>query len=457
MTARILVVDDIVANVKLLEARLTAEYFEVLTAMSGQEALDICERERADVILLDVMMPGMDGFEVCRRLKENPKTQQLPVVMVTALDQASDKVRGLEVGADDFLTKPVDEIALMTRVRNLARVKMMNDEMIMRAAAGANIDFTVESDNIWRDAGSGGQILLVDDHHRSAQRMVNSLAPHFEAQVESDPKVALMGVSGNRFDLLIVSLSMDDSDGLRLCSQVRSLDKTRHLPILVLIEPGDDARLLRGLDIGVNDYLVRPIDPSEMLARVRTQIRRKRYSDHLRTRLEQRVEQALIDPLTGLHNRRFLESHMQSQIDDALKREKPFSILLLDIDYFKSVNDTYGHDAGDAVLREFALRLRRGVRGIDLSARPGGEEFVVIMPNTSAQQALHVAERLRRSIEIDPFRIGRGTQAIKVTASVGIAALENLGDTVATILKRADQALYTAKRSGRNRVASEAA
>ena len=457
MTARVLVVDDIVANVKLLEARLTAEYFEVLTAMSGQEALDICERERADVILLDVMMPGMDGFEVCRRLKANPKTQQLPVVMVTALDQPSDKVRGLEVGADDFLTKPVDEIALMTRVRNLARAKMMNDEMIMRAAAGATIEFTIESSNIWQDAGEGGHILLVDDHRRSAERMVNALSHQFDTRLEADPKSALMMLSSNRFDLLIVSLSLDNSDGLRLCSQVRSLDKTRHLPILVLIEPGDDARLLRGLDIGVNDYLVRPVDPSEMLARVRTQIRRKRYSDHLRTRLEQRVEQALIDPLTGLHNRRYLESHMRGQIEDALKREKPFSILLLDIDFFKSVNDTYGHDAGDAVLREFALRLRRGVRGIDLSARPGGEEFIVVMPDTSAQQAYHVAERLRRAIEADPFRISRGAKAIKVTASVGIATLESPNDTVESMFKRADEALYTAKRGGRNRVAAEAA
>ena len=134
MTARVLVVDDILANVKLLEARLAAEYFEVLTASSGQEALDICARERVDVVLLDVMMPGMDGFEVCRRIKSAPKTSHVPVIMVTALDQPSDKVQGLEAGADDFLTKPVDDIALITRVKNLARLKMLNDEMMMRAS-----------------------------------------------------------------------------------------------------------------------------------------------------------------------------------------------------------------------------------------------------------------------------------------------------------------------------------
>ena len=139
MTGRVLVVDDILANVKLLEARLSAEYFDVLTAFSGQEALAILQAERVDVVLLDVMMPGMDGFEVCRRLKASPRTMHVPVIMVTALDQTSDKVQGLEAGADDFITKPVDDIALVTRVKNLARLKTLNDEMMLRMATGAQI------------------------------------------------------------------------------------------------------------------------------------------------------------------------------------------------------------------------------------------------------------------------------------------------------------------------------
>ena len=126
MSARVLVVDDVVANVKLMEARLTAEYFDVLTAMSGAEALAICDRAQCDIVLLDVMMPEMDGFEVCRRLKANPKTHHIPVVMVTALDQPSDRVRGLEAGADDFLTKPVSDIALIARVRSLVRLSLIH-------------------------------------------------------------------------------------------------------------------------------------------------------------------------------------------------------------------------------------------------------------------------------------------------------------------------------------------
>ena len=275
MTARVLVVDDILANVKLLEARLTAEYFEVLTASNGPDALEICNRERADIMLLDVMMPGMDGFEVCRRIKSNPRTQHIPVIMVTALDQTSDRVQGLEAGADDFLTKPVDDIALITRVRNFARLKTLTDEMRMRANTGEQMGLLESFQQKHQSSTEGGKILIVDDHQRSAQRILDALEKEHIAQLEADPATALQRLTGGQFDLVMISLSLSGSDGLRLCSQIRSIEKLRHIPIVVLVEPGAEARLLRGLDLGVTDYLMRPIDRNEMLARVRTQIRRR--------------------------------------------------------------------------------------------------------------------------------------------------------------------------------------
>lgn len=456
MTARVLVVDDILANVKLLEARLSAEYFEVITAHGGQEALDICASERVDVVLLDVMMPGLDGFEVCRRIKSRRETHHVPVIMVTALDQPSDKVQGLEAGADDFLTKPVDDIALITRVKNLARLKMLNDEMMMRATTSQQMGLGAGGLPATALLGDGGRILLVDDHQRWAARLAEALAKTHDTLVEPDLQAALVKTAEHNLDLLIVSLSLAKADGLRLCSQVRSLDRTRHLPIIILVAPGDEARLLRGLDMGVNDYLMRPIDRNEMLARVKTQIKRKRYSDFLRTRLEESVELAVMDSLTGLHNRRYMETHLRTLVTEATSSGRPLSVLLADIDYFKRINDTFGHDVGDAVLREFAARFRRNTRSIDLACRLGGEEFVIIMPDTDIARACQVGERLRSCVAEDPFQIS-ATKSIRVTASVGLAALERWDETPETIFKRADNALYTAKREGRNRVMTEAA
>ena len=139
MTARVLVVDDILANVRLLEAKLAAEYFEVVTAMNGADALESVQRTKPDIVLLDVMMPGIDGIEVCKRIKSNPLTQHIPVVMVTALDQPEDRVRGLEAGADDFLTKPVNDVSLFCRVKSLVRLKMLTDELRTRSIGTESI------------------------------------------------------------------------------------------------------------------------------------------------------------------------------------------------------------------------------------------------------------------------------------------------------------------------------
>jgi two-component system cell cycle response regulator len=456
MTARVLVVDDILANVKLLEARLSAEYFDVLTACSGKEALDICSRERVDVVLLDVMMPGMDGFETCRQLKANPKTHHIPVVLVTALDQISDKVRGLQGGADDFLTKPVNEIALVTRVKNLARLKVLTDEMLMRALTGRQTGMSEDAALIKALSEERARILVVDDEPRSAARLLQWLTPIHEPLAVQTPQAALSLLAEKEFDLLVVSMALTDADALRLCSQVRSIDRTRHLPIVLLVEPGDEPRLLRALDMGVNDYVMRPIDRNEILARVRTQVKRKRYSDHLRNRLEESIEAAMIDPLTGLHNRRYMETHLATLVADAVHTKRSLSVLLADIDHFKRVNDTYGHDVGDVVLKEFSTRFRRNTRGIDLACRFGGEEFLVIMPDTTMSRAYQVGERLRVAIAADAFQVSPDL-GIQLTASVGIATLECPEDTPETVFRRADNALFAAKRRGRNRVAANAA
>ena len=456
MTGRVLIVDDIPANVKVLEARLSAEYFDVVTASSGAAALDICERAQCDVVLLDIMMPGLDGLEVCRRLKSSPSTHHIPVVMVTALDQPSDRVRGLEAGADDFLTKPVSEVALIARVRSLSRLKRMTDELRLRASRSRDAAIAKAERDVIADAGRGGRILVVDDRRASSERICGVLAGEHSVDVESDANGALLTAAEGNYDLFVISLGLEHFDGLRLCSQIRSIERTRNVPILAVSNPEDNARLFRGLEIGVNDLLVQPIDKNELMARVRTQIRRKRYADCLRDSVQMSIEMAITDALTGLYNRRYMESHAGTLIDEATSRDKPLTVLVLDIDHFKAINDGYGHDAGDDVLREFAVRIRKSIRGIDLACRYGGEEFVVLMPDTDLPIARVVAERLRLRIASQPFAIEQGARHVDVTTSIGIAALVR-SDTAAAVIKRADQALYRAKREGRNRVVPDAA
>ncbi|MFT3672235.1 PleD family two-component system response regulator [Aestuariivirga sp.] len=450
MTARVLVVDDIIANVRLLEAKLSAEYFEVITAMNGLDALDAVQKSKPDIILLDVMMPGIDGIEVCKRIKSNVETQHIPVVMVTALDQPEDRVRGLEAGADDFLTKPVNDIALFCRIKSLVRLKMLTDELRVRSPGNDGNARSFLDDRLHLNKGD---VLLVDSNPASAERIIASLVDKCNVTVISNPADALERIAARErpYELVIVSFAQDQFDGLRLCSQLRSGDSTRQTPLMIIVNPDEQQLLLRALDMGVNDYLMRPVDRQEIMARTATQVRRWRYTEQLRSSVKASIEMAITDSLTGLYNRRYLETHLTHMIDHYVNRSKVLSILAVDVDFFKAINDTHGHDAGDKVLQELAQRLREHTRSIDLCCRIGGEEFIVVLPNTDAMTAEKIAERLRRAVAAKSFVIGTPAP-VPVTISAGIATLAGLDDSLEKLLKRADNAMYQAKREGRNRI-----
>ena len=454
MTARILVVDDIPANVKLLETKLAAEYFDVLTARDGPEALSIAEDQLPDIILLDIMMPGMDGFEVCQRLKDSPKTRHIPVVMVTALSEVPDRVRGLEAGADDFLSKPVNDIALFARVRSLLRLKMMTDELRLRQETSGDLG-VFEADHADDDNPRDARVLIVENNETMADRLARYLG---ESGCKTDRAATttegqVLGRAGN-YDLAIVNLHVGGEDGLRFCSHYRSNEQTRHVPILLLLDDLDLPQLAKGLDIGVTDYLVKPVDRGELLARVRTQIRRHRYHHRLRLNLQESVNMAFTDPLTGVYNRRYMAAHLDRKIMEIATAEKPVSVILFDIDHFKAINDTYGHGAGDQVLKQLAARVSNNLRSFDLVARYGGEEFVVIMPDTDAEIALRVADRLRARVADEAFRVEPLEVLLEVTISMGVTTALDTEETADALLERADRALYQAKNDGRNRAVS---
>lgn len=454
MSARILVVDDIEANVRLLEAKLTAEYYEVSTAMDGPTALAMAARDLPDIILLDVMMPGMDGFTVCRKLKDDPTTRHIPEVLITALDGRGDRIQGLESGASDFLTKPIDDVMLFARVRSLTRFKLVIDELRQREASGRRMG--VIAGAAARLDGLGGRVLIVDDNERQAQRVAAELGVEHRPVIESDPEKAKIS-AGGPVDLVIVNAAAKNFDGLRFTAALRSEERTRQLPVLAMVDPDDRGRMVKALEIGVNDILSRPIDPQELSARVKTQIQRKRYTDYLRNNLDHSLELAVTDQLTGLHNRRYMTGQLDSLVKRATLGGDPVSALLIDIDFFKKINDTFGHDIGDEVLREFALRLASNVRAIDLPCRYGGEEFVVIMPDTALADALRIAERIRMHVSGSPFTVAHGREMLNVTISIGVSATAGEGDTPEALLKRADEGVYQAKASGRNAVVGKAA
>ncbi len=453
MPARVLVVDDMPANVELLSAKLSAEYYDVFAAADGEAALSLVREAGPDIVLLDVMMPGMDGFEVCRRIKQDPETAHIPVVMITALSDVGDRVRGLEAGADDFLTKPVRDQALFTRIKSLLRLKSVIDELRLRDLTGRQLGVMPRRALLSPDDVGGARVLLVDDNRLSREDLATLATQAGYAVTPAKSSAEAQDLAAvDDFDLIVVSLQMGGDDALRLCSRVRSAEETRHTPILLIIEERDSDQLAKGLELGINDYVVRPVDHQELFARMRTQVRRKRYQDGLRAGYRHSLSLALTDSLTELYNRRYFDAHFGAQLARAADEAKPLALLMIDIDHFKKVNDAHGHGAGDEVLRETARLIAANVRSFDTVARLGGEEFAVVMPDTDAENALAVAKRLLGAVAEEPLRVAAAPDAIlRVTVSLGLAVATR-PVAAAELLERADAALYAAKRGGRNRI-----
>jgi two-component system cell cycle response regulator len=417
-----------------------------MSASDGMAALQIAHQEHPDLILLDVMMPRMDGFETCRRLKADPRTADIPVVMVTALSEPADRLRGLEAGVDDFLTKPVNDTALFARVRSLVRLRRMMEEWRHREEVCGRFNSLFDKETPQENT-TPGRILLWEENTFASTRIAEILAPLASEIVRPPQPDELVTCCDATIDLVILSMP-GKVDALRVVSQLRANEASRLVPILLIGDPDEMPRLAKGLDLGATDYLVRPLDRNELLARARTQIRRKRLQDQLQENYQKSLALALTDGLTGLYNRRYLSAHLVGLFAGVGESAQGPALLLFDIDWFKRVNDSHGHAAGDAVLKEVANRVLRHVRGFDLVARYGGEEFVVVLPETPLPVALVVAERMRSVIAEKPFEVGE--QHLPVTISIGVAMTSGAQETPESLLRRADEALYAAKHGGRN-------
>ena len=454
MSGRVLIVDDVATNRVVLKAKLSAAYYNVLQAESGEDALRMAKSDQPDVILLDVMMPGLDGFETCRRLKSDPATRHIPVVIVTARNDSAARMRGLEAGADDFLSKPINDQALLARVRMLLREKTMVDELRLRGQTCRALGLEEEAASP-PAAPVRAHVQIVDSETARGMILGRALGNLLPDRIEvTDARRALSADDDDpRPDCMLIR--MDDrhrGEALDLLAEIRSRPATRYSAVVMVLPDNDVAGGASVLDLGANDYVFASSDMHELAVRIRSQTRRKRYSDRLRESLRDGLRLAVTDPLTGLYNRRYALNHLAQIAARARESGQGYAVLLLDIDRFKSINDRFGHAAGDHVLVTVAARLRDNLRGVDLLARYGGEEFLAALPDTGLAEARIAAERLRRIVAETEFELPGRATSLRVTLSVGVALCDGADCPLEGLIEQADRALYASKSEGRNQV-----
>ncbi|MGL6209000.1 MAG: diguanylate cyclase, partial [Paracoccaceae bacterium] len=446
MVGKILIVDDVSTNRIVFKVKLAAAGYAPLLAQDGASCIALAVRERPDMILLDLMLPDMSGIDVLAHLRADPVTRRIPVIMFSAGRDEGARLAALKAGADDFLTKPIDDQTLLARLRSFMRAGQSIDglawhkdrlELLGMAEAPAQFDVP-------------GLVAIVTARPETAVLLRQALSAcssdHFtamtEEQVFRDPRADC----GEMPDVYLIEADLDHKGaGLRLMSELRSRSGSRDAAFCILNRQLQSDHAAIAFDLGANDLVDAAMQPDELALRLHTLLRRKRDEDRLRASVQDGLRLAMIDPLTGLHNRRYGVAQLAAIAERATVDGTDYAVMVADLDRFKSVNDKWGHAAGDAVLVEVARRLAANLRASDLLARIGGEEFLIALPAIALPEARVVAERLCKAIEEVPIVLSNGAR-LTVTISIGLAisdlALQVItADPVTQLVDRADRAL----------------
>ena len=452
MIGKILIVDDVSTNRIVFKVKLAAAGYQTVMASDGDACLRLAVSEMPDIILLDLFLPDLSGIEVLKALKSDPQTRRIPVVMFASEVDPALRLAAISGGAEDFMARPIDDQRLLARLRGLLRAR----EHLAGIEAPEH-DFQVLGlSEPAMHFEMPGQIALVMPKGERALHLKRELAAegHDRFSVLAPDEVHA-DHRGPAPDVYLIHADLNGpGGGLRMMSELLSRSTTRHAAFCIFNPDAPQVLAATAFDLGAQDVVDAATPPAELALRLHALVTRKREGDRMRASVQDGLRLAVFDPLTGLHNRRYGTAQLNAIAERARAESSAFAVMIVDIDRFKTVNDRWGHAAGDAVLVEVAARLAANLRATDLLARVGGEEFLIALPATALSDAQSAANRLCRAIDSAPVVLPDGMH-VSITISIGMTT----GGTapsdkanVTELVEQADRALMHSKSHGRNQV-----
>lgn len=456
MVGKILIVDDVATNRIVMKVKLNAAGYRPAVAADGATCLALATRELPDLILMAQTLSDMSGIDLLQQLRADPVTRTVPVVMLTGSQDAHACAQAFRAGVDEFLCKPVEDQVLLARIRSFMRARDQIDGYDA-TSVGMPVFGLAENAPVFHTPGT---IAIVAERSETAMRLRRDMAVHLtdRLMIMTADEALSEGLKTDAApDVFLIETDLGGAaGGLRLMSELRSRTNTRHAAMCILVPSAASIGAAMAFDLGANDMIAATQSAEETALRLARLLTRKREADAVRASVQDGLRLAMIDPLTGLHNRRYGLAHLGAIADRTQKDRTGYAVMVVDLDRFKSVNDRWGHAAGDAVLIEVAARLSCNLRKGDLLARIGGEEFLIALPDTDLAEARTIAERLCRAVQQNAVQLADNIK-IQVTVSIGLAismggTVPAAVDTVSDIVDRADQALLISKSEGRNQV-----
>jgi two-component system cell cycle response regulator len=451
---RVLIVDDEPTSRKLLAGILPKDKYEILKANNGKEALKKAVENHPDVILLDIIMPGLDGIEVTRRLKADSSTKNIPVILVTCLDGMENKLTGLDAGAEEYLAKPINPVELRARVKSMLQLKQYRDQLAIRKQSeGSSADGAQDGKPVERQDKEFPVVLLVEDNKIDVSIIKNFLKDMpLRLETVSTGSEAISQILAQKIDLILLDILLPDMIGFDICQRLKQIDKNKDTSIIVITCLHDLESRIMSLELGVDDFLVKPINRPELTARIRALLEKKQQLNNLRAHYETALNSSIYDWLCGVYNHGYFRRFLDLEIKKSTTQGYPVCLFKIDIDDFKMYNDSLGLAAGDTILKELAQILKNITRDVDLVSRYAEDEFAVVLPYADKQGCMRIARRIEQAILLHDFLPGCSTQMKILTCSIGAAVYPVDASTEDELIQRAEQMLSMAKQRGKNQV-----